>query len=72
MYGEIDCLIGIVTTNDDYFLFGDVFLREFYSIWDDEGAKLGLVPHKHTTATMLIGNKPTQVLQIDDGDVDLG
>jgi hypothetical protein len=29
------CIVGIIDGGDDYWLAGDVFLKNFYSIWDD-------------------------------------
>jgi len=41
---ENHCVIGFTINESDYFLLGDTFLRSYYSIHDDEGGKLGLVP----------------------------
>jgi len=64
------CLLGLAE-GSDYWLFGDVFLREYYSIWDDQGGTLGLAPHIHTTATVVQGTKPTKELLLNTDSMDL-
>jgi len=39
------CTIGIVPNSEDYWLFGDSFLRGYYSVFNMETGKLGLAPH---------------------------
>lgn len=38
------CAIGFADGGTDWLL-GDVFLRNFYSVWDDDSNKLSLAPH---------------------------
>lgn len=56
------CLLAISQNTDDYWLLGDSFIRNFYSIWDEENDQLGLVPHITSTATITVGSAPTDVL----------
>jgi len=51
--GESVCVYGITTTSSDYFLLGDVFLRNYYSIHDDDNGLIGLAPHANSVATPL-------------------
>lgn len=39
------CTIGIVPNSEDYWLFGDSFLRGYYSVFNMQTGKLGLGPH---------------------------
>lgn len=58
-----ECLIGFGAFSDTtYFLFGDVFLREYYTIHDDSGGRVGLSPNVYSTATMAVGTQPSTVL----------
>lgn len=56
------CLLAIVQNDDDYWLLGDVFIRNYYSIWDEENDQLGLAPHITSTATITLGSAPTDFL----------
>ena len=43
-----ECFLGIASNTQDYWLLGDVFLRGYYSIHDNDdiyNAKIGFVPH---------------------------
>ena len=48
------CYLGLtVGQNQNFFLMGDVFLRNYYAIHDLERARLGLVPHRQSTARVI-------------------
>jgi Eukaryotic aspartyl protease len=47
------CLIHFSTNVDDWWLLGDTFLRNYYSIWDHDGNRIGLAPHKTSSARVL-------------------
>ena len=58
-----ECLIGFAQFFDDsYFLFGDVFLREYYTIHDDKNGRVGLSPNIYSTAVMASGSLPSTTL----------
>jgi len=49
------CVFGIQGGLDDslnIFIFGDVFLRSFYSIYDFENKRVGLALHKYSLASI--------------------
>jgi hypothetical protein len=54
------CLIGIIVNSADYWLVGDTFLRNYYSIYDDSNSKIGLVPHLSSNATIVAGSAPPE------------
>jgi hypothetical protein len=56
------CMVGIAIYSDDYWLLGDVFLRNFYAIFDEGNTRLGLVPSLISNSTIVSGNAPTQTL----------
>jgi len=47
------------------FLLGGTFLKNYYSIWDDENGQMALVPHIHTTATVTVGTAPTATYEYE-------
>jgi hypothetical protein len=47
------CLMGFTKNSANYWLMGDSFLRNFYTIWDEENDKLGFATHITSTATIL-------------------
>lgn len=53
------CAIGITSSGDDTWLLGDVFLRNFFSVWDDAKGKIYFAPHKYTTSTIVTAAKPS-------------
>lgn len=36
--------MGFAANSDDYWLLGDSFLRNFYTIWDEDNGKIGFAP----------------------------
>lgn len=61
--GNAVCAIGIVSSGDSNWLLGDVFLKNFFSVWDDDNGKIRFAPHKHTTSTIVAGNKPATLYE---------
>lgn len=57
--GSEACLIGIVGNGDTYWLAGDVFLKNFFSVWDDDNSVIQLAPHKFSSSTFFSGSEPT-------------
>jgi hypothetical protein len=47
------CTIAIADSYNNFWLLGDTFLRNFYTIWDDSNRKLGIVPHKTSNASII-------------------
>lgn len=45
-----ECGFGIVPMGSDSWLLGDVFLRNYYSVWDHDNNRIGLVPHRTSQA----------------------
>lgn len=45
------CRIGIMKGGDNEWLLGDVFLKNFYTIWDNTNSRIGIGPHKTSSAT---------------------
>lgn len=46
------CLIGFTKFGSEKWLLGAVFLRNYYSIWNEETDKIGFVPHITSTANI--------------------
>lgn len=44
------CYIGIEKGGDNEWLLGDVFLKNFYTIWDNVNSRIGIGPHKTSSA----------------------
>jgi len=40
------CILGFLTNTADYWLVGDVFLRNYYTVWDDDNNQLTISPRK--------------------------
>jgi hypothetical protein len=36
------CAMGFTDSGADYYLLGDVFLRPYYSVWDDDNSRMAL------------------------------
>ena len=57
-YSGAYCKIGFRNGGDREWLLGDVFLKNFYTVWDNTNNRFGIGPHKtsastwQTTATM--------------------
>lgn len=47
------CVMGFAASSSDYWLLGDSFLRNFYTIWDEDNDRLGFAP-KDTAVTSTI------------------
>lgn len=60
--GSQVCVIGIGANSDNTWLLGDVFLKNYLTVWDDANSKISFAPHKYTTATIATGTKPTTYL----------
>ena len=59
-----ECLIGFSDFGStDFFLLGDVFLREYYVIHDEANNKIGISPNTYSTATMVTGTEPATTLE---------
>jgi hypothetical protein len=54
----------MVINTDDYWLLGDVFLRNYYTIFDEQNQQIGFVPHKTSNATIISGDAPSASLII--------
>ena len=58
------CIFGLASSGSDVrWLMGDVFLRNYYSLWDDENSKFSIAPHPNSVATITTGTKPTLYLK---------
>jgi len=51
-YGDY-CMIGIQNSGASYWILGDVFLRNFYTIWDNFLSIVTIGPHKTSRARWL-------------------
>ena len=51
-YGNY-CLVGIVSSGAHYWLLGDGFLKNFYTVWDNTNSLFGIGPHKTSTSAYL-------------------
>jgi hypothetical protein len=50
------CVIGIQQSTDHSWLLGDLFLKNFYSVWDDSNNAIALAPHKTSASSALTTN----------------
>lgn len=58
--GSKACMIGLVSSGSDgYWLAGDAFLKNFFSVWDDTNGKISFAPHTYSSATIEAGSAPT-------------
>jgi hypothetical protein len=47
------CMVGIQSAGAHYWLLGDGFLKNFYTIWDNTNAQVGIGPHKTSSSAYL-------------------
>ncbi|TNV80424.1 hypothetical protein FGO68_gene15878 [Halteria grandinella] len=47
------CIIGFIQSPLDDWTIGDVFLRNYYSVWDHDNNRIGLSPHKTSSADVI-------------------
>jgi len=57
-------MIGILGSGDNYFLAGDVFLKNFFSVWDDTNSQISFAPHSKSSGygDVVSGTKPSTYL----------
>jgi hypothetical protein len=64
------CFLGIVSMDAlDFWLLGDVFLRGYYSIFDNSdhnAAKIGFAPHATSTKPKVAANSPIPSVGVED------
>lgn len=63
--GASECIIGFAD-GSDMFLIGDVMLRNYYSIWDDDNSQMALVPHLESLATVTVASAPTDIYTVPE------
>lgn len=61
-FEEDKCVLGFYPNTDEYWLLGDSFIRNFYTIWDEENDQLGFAPHITSSATIERGQPPSAIL----------
>lgn len=60
------CLIGFTKFGSDKWLLGDVFIRNYYTIWNEETDKIGFVPHITSTANIRLSDAaPSEGLEAE-------
>lgn len=52
------CLMGFAANSDNYWLLGDSFLRNYYSIWDEENDRIGFAPKNTATVSPIRTGEP--------------
>lgn len=57
--GSQVCIIGLTASSDNTWILGDVFLKNYLSVFDDTNNQISFAPHKYTTATITAGVRPT-------------
>jgi hypothetical protein len=55
MYNVVSnyCIVGIQSTEAHYWLLGGIFLKNFYTIWDNTNKQFGIGPHKTSSSAYL-------------------
>jgi hypothetical protein len=61
------CIVGIMDGSSTYWLGGDIFIKNFFSVWDDDNNKISFAPHAYTTATITAGTIPTVKFTVPSG-----
>lgn len=56
------CLLAIAPNSAEYWLVGDTFLRNYYTIWDNDNNRMGFAPHSLSTATITVGTLPNSAV----------
>lgn len=51
--GNSVCMIGIQQMNAHYWLLGDIFLKNFYTVWDNTNQQMFIGPHITSSSTWL-------------------
>lgn len=46
--------MGLVVNAYDYYVFGDVFLRSYYTIYDMDNVRMGIAPHLTSYASPIV------------------
>lgn len=47
------CRIGVEKGGDNEWLLGDVFLKNFYTVWDNTNSRIGIGPHKTSASAWI-------------------
>ena len=59
------CILAIGLNKDDFFFFGDSFLRSYYQIYDEENSLIGLTPHLYSSvSTIELASEQPSMIQI--------
>lgn len=51
--GDGTCLLDVAANVDETWLLGQPFLMNYYSIWDNGNAQVGLTPHRTSQASVI-------------------